>query len=200
MITYNNIKKYERLDWIEYLRLAAFSHSFLKQERSGIVADLNITENIRIGKLVDAILTDPAHADITDPLYPVAREIAYYIEKQFGKLIKHFESQVSYSALMQYNGFTMITKGRLDWLLKDIAVIDLKITKSRNIRSVIEYMGYKNQVYHYARLAEVPKGYLMVHSIPLRKTELIKIDCSGNENQFWAEKIIHFGTTKEFIE
>jgi len=200
MMTYSNIKKYERLGWIEYLRLAGFSHSFLKQERSGIVADFNITENIRIGKLVDAILTDAGSADMSDPLYPVAREIAYYIEKQFGKLIKHFESQVSYSALMQYNGFTMITKGRLDWLLKDIAVIDLKVTKSRNIRSVIEYMGYKNQVYHYARLAEVPKGYLMVHSIPLRKTELIKVDCSGNENQFWQEKIIHFGTAKEFIE
>jgi hypothetical protein len=200
MITYSNIKKYDCLGFMEYLRLPGFSHSFLKQERSGIVADLNITENIRIGKLVDAILTDTGNADMRDSLYPVAREIAYYIEKQFGKLIKHFESQVSYTAFMQCNGFTMITKGRLDWLLKDIAVIDLKITKSRNIRNIIEYMGYKNQVYHYARLAEVPKAYLMVHSIPLRKTELIKIDCSGNENQFWQEKIIHFGTAKEFIE
>jgi hypothetical protein len=200
MITYANIKRFDDLDFMEYLRLPGFSHSFLKSERSGVAADILMTENIRIGKLVDGILTDPASVDMGDPLYSVAREVVYFIEKQFGKLIKHFEPQVSYSAEINFKGFTMLTKGRLDWLLKDIAVTDLKITRSKNIRSVIDFMGYKNQVYHYARLARVPKAYLMVHSIPLKKTELIKIDCSGNENEFWAEKIIHFGTAKQLID
>jgi len=185
---------------MEYLRLTGFSHSFLKSERSGVAADILLTENIRIGKLVDGILTDPASVDMGDPLYSIAREIVYFIEKQFGKLIKHFEPQVSYTAEMSYNGFTMFTKGRLDWLLKEQAVIDLKITRSKNVRSVIDFMGYRNQLYHYVKLAQVEKAYLMVHSIPLRKTELLKVDCSGNENQFWQEKIIHFGAVKTLVE
>jgi hypothetical protein len=200
MITYSEIKKIEGLGFIDYLQLPGFSHSFLKSERSGVVADLLLTENIRIGKLVDGILTDPGSVNMADPLYNVSREIVYFIEQKFGKLIKHFQSQISYTALASFQDFTMFTKGRLDWLLRDQAVIDLKITASRDIRNVIEFMGYKNQVYHYAKLAGVPVAYLMVHSMPLKKTELLKVDCSGNENQFWQEKIIHFGTAKELIE
>jgi hypothetical protein len=200
MIIYSEIEKIEGLEFMQYLQLPGFSHSFLKSERSGVSADILMTENIRIGKLVDGIFTDPGSVNMSDPLYNVAREIVYFIEKEFGKLIKHFQPQVSYTALASFQGFTMITKGRLDWLLPNQAVIDLKITASRNIRNVIEFMGYKNQVWHYAKQAQVPTGYLLVHSMPLKKTELFKVDCSGNENQFWQEKIIHFGSAKELIE
>lgn len=197
MITYSNIQRFDDMPFGDYLKLPGYSHSFLKRERMGVAEDLTITDNIRIGSLVDSIHTEPGKAKMNDPLYPAARDIAATIKQGFGTLINLFEKQVSYTAEATFQDFTMPVKGRLDFLLKGYAVIDLKVTKSKDLRSLIEFMGYKNQLWNYCKFPNLPTAYLMIYSIPLKKTELVKIDCRSNTNTFWEDKILKFGKVKQ---
>lgn len=194
MLTYSNIKRYDNLPFDDYLKLGGYSHSFLKRERGGVAEDLTITDNIRIGALVDAILTEPAKVDMASPLYPVARDIAHAIKSKFGSLINQFEKQVSYTAEVTYQGFTMPVTGRLDFLLPKFAVVDLKVTRSVNLQDLIDYMGYKNQMWNYCKMAGVNTAYLMIYSMPGKKVEVIRLDCSSDENEFWQEKTLKFGS------
>lgn len=193
MIEYSNIQRLDNIPFEEYLQIDGCSHSFLKREQNGIVPELKITENIIIGKLVDAILTEPEKADMLNPCYPVAREIAIYLKGNFGNLIDSFQKQVSYVADLTHKGFTMRSTGRLDFLLPRHSVIDLKVTFQKNIPELISFMGYKNQVWHYAKMAGLKKAYLLIYSVPLKKAILNHIDCSSDENYFWQEKIIMHG-------
>jgi hypothetical protein len=111
------------------------------------------------------------------------------LDHQYNPLKK----QVSFTADASYLDFTMPVTGRLDFLLPKVAVIDLKVTKSKNLKGLIEFMGYKNQGWNYCKMSKVGLFYLMIHSIPLKKTELIKIDCRSDENVFWQDKILKFG-------
>lgn len=195
MITYSDITKYNDLTFEEYLKLGQnfYSHSFLKRERNGIVEPLKITDNIRIGSLVDSIITEPEKADLKSDLYPFAKDISDKIKSEFSGLIFYFKKQLSYTGIATYENFKMPVVGRLDFLLENQAVIDLKVTKSKNIPELINFMGYKNQLWHYAKLSGVKKAYLLVHSIPNKRTEVHYVDVSSDYNDFWADKIIDFG-------
>lgn len=159
----------------------------------GMVDEIVITDNIRIGKLVDGILMDPTTVDMNDSLYSIARNIAVDIKKSFGSIIPDFKAQVSYTGHVTHAGLTMETKGRLDWELPKHAVIDLKITKMRDIPALIEFMGYNNQTWHYGHLSQVKDAFLMIHSIPLKRNFFIPSDVSMSNNEFWAEKTLMFG-------
>lgn len=195
MIEYTNIQRHDNMDFQEYLKLPGYSHSFLKREHNGITEELKITDNITTGKLVDNILTEPIKADMSSPLYPYAKAIAHAIKSDFGLFLNKFEKQISFTADATHKGFTMPTTGRLDYLLPGYAVIDLKVTKSKekDINALIDFMGYKNQVWHYSKMAGVNKAYLLFYSIPAKKIILRYIDCSFGNNEFWADKIIKFG-------
>jgi len=193
MINFSNIIRKDGLDLREYLSLPALSHSQLKREVNGIVPDFKITPNVTIGKLVDSILTDPATADMTDPLYKCSKVFAAKISATFGDLIKRFDKQVSYFADMEFQGFKINAKVRPDFILTGYAAIDLKFTKSKKIDALIDFMGYKNQMWMQAKCAQVPNAYLMVYSEPLNDVIIKKVDVSSNYNEFWAEKIIKFG-------
>ncbi|MEY4767706.1 MAG: hypothetical protein RL637_345 [Pseudomonadota bacterium] len=192
MINYSEITRYQSDDFGAYLKAPGYSHSYLKQEINGILPEFNVTENVRIGKIVDAIITGEP-VNMSDELYPYCRDIAGAIKANYGSLIDAFEKQVNYMGKAEYNRFTMPVKGRLDFLLPKNAAIDLKVTKSKDIKSLIKYMGYENQLWNYCKLAGVKKAFLMVYSIPLKKTQLIQLDCSNTYNEFWAEKILKFG-------
>lgn len=193
MLHYSNIVRYEGLSFEDYLKLPGYSHSFLKREYMGMVDEIVITDNIRIGKMVDGILMDPEAVDMNDQLYPIARKIAVDIKNTFGAIIPQFKAQVSFTANIEHAGFSMETKGRLDWELPKHAVIDLKVTKMRDIPALIKFMGYDNQTWHYGHLSEVKDAYLMIHSIPLKRNFFIPSDVSMSTNDFWAEKTMLFG-------
>jgi hypothetical protein len=195
VITYSDIKRYDNVEFGNYLSKPGYSHSYLKREVNGILPGLDITENISLGKMVDTIITEPHNVNIQDELYEPGKSIVEQIRATFGDLIKRFEMQVSYVGVANYNCWAMRVKGRLDFLLPGHAVIDLKITKtkSKQIPALIDYMGYKNQLWHYCRLAGVTKGYLMIYCQPERKTYLYVVDVSEPVNAFWAEKIEKFG-------
>lgn len=192
MIHYTNIIKHENLPFEEYLKLGGYSHSFLKRQRGGIAEELQMTDNIMLGKLVDAILTD-TQADINHHLYPHAKKIAYELQRSFGNMLNLFEKQVSYTADIQFGNFYMPTTMRLDYLLPKHAVIDLKITQSKNVKQLIDFMGYENQVWHYSKGAQVKDAYILIYSVPLKRSFVVPIDVSKDTNAFWEDMIISFG-------
>lgn len=194
MIKYTNIVRHEGMPFDDYLKLPGYSHSFLKAERDGIADEFIETNNSITGKLVDAIITDPASADMSHPLYPMAKEAAAAIRKTFGMVLPAFKKQVSFTAMMEYKGFRIPTKGRLDFELPTHAVLDLKWTKAKNIDTLIEFMGYANQNWHYAKLAGVSESHWLIYSDTLKKCIFRSHDCRSDMNEFWAEKIIKFGT------
>ena len=197
MIEYRNIIRYDDISFREYLNLNGRSHSSLKNNINGVKEAITITENIRIGSLVDGILTDKKAVDYSDELYPYAKSLAFEIKNFFGDHICVLKSQVSYTGEISCSEFSMTVKGRLDFLLEDIATLDIKITKSKAIDTLIEYMGYENQLWHYSKLAKTPKAYLIIYSIPLKKVIVKSVDVSSNTNFFWENKIIDFGIVEE---
>lgn len=194
MIQYKNIIRYDNIAFSDYLKLPGKSHSWLKHQKNGVCSAMAVTDNMLIGSMVDNILTEPHKVDMASEFYPFCKKIVFTIREKFGDMINVFQKQVSYTADVTYDAFTMPTTGRLDFLLWDHAVIDLKCTKSKDVPALIEFMGYYNQVWHYCKMAGVDKAYLMVYSIPLGKTEIYYYDCSSNYNTFWANKVIEFGS------
>lgn len=193
MITYTNIQRHDNIPFADYLKIGGYSHSFLKYEQNGEKAEIEVTKQMRLGSMVDAILTDPENVDMSDEMYIPGRDISRKIKAQFGQMFQHFEKQVSYTGTVEYKGFKMRTTGRLDFLLPKLAVVDLKVTKMKDVHALIEFMGYKNQLWHYCRYAGVEKGYIMIYSMPLKQTFIVSIDCSDKMNEFWAGKILKLG-------
>lgn len=184
----------------QYLRLKGYSHSFLKGEKNGVAREFKETDKVILGKLVDGILSDPASVDMKNALYPAAKSIAYEIKTVFGSEIQKFEKQVSFSAIMHFNGYMMPTTCRLDFGIPAHAVVDLKVTHSNDPRGIIKYMGYENQLWNYTGVYQVPKQYIMMYSVPLRKTFMIDLGIRKSSNLFWESKIQRLGqaiNTKE---
>lgn len=193
MIQYQDIFRFDNRDFKEYLSFDGYSHSGLKNNTTGVKEAITITDNIRIGSLVDGILTDPGTVKMTDPLYPFAKDLAFEIKSYFGQYIKVLKSQVSYVATMKMGEFEMRVKGRLDFLLENIATLDIKITKSKDVDALIKFMGYENQLWHYSKMALTPQAYLIIYSIPLKRVIVKSVDVSSNTNEFWTSKILDFG-------
>lgn len=195
MIHYTNITRYDNLPFDQYLKLKGYGHSFLKGEKNGVAREFKETDKVILGKLVDGILSDPASVDMKNALYPAAKSIAYEIRTVFGSMISKFEKQVSFSALMHYNGYIMPTTCRLDFGVPSHAVVDLKVTHSNDPHGIIKYMGYQNQLWNYTGVYEVLKQYIMMYSVPLRKTVMIDLGIRSPRNEFWESKIQRLGQT-----
>lgn len=203
MITYKDIKCYEGISFEDYLKLEGYSHSFLKSNANGVKKYFEASDKVRLGSLVDNILTEPQKADMSSDLYPAAKAIAYQIKQLFGDLVSTAVKQLSYTATLELAGMQMKTTGRLDLLIPKFAVVDLKITSEKNVDTLIEYMGYNNQLWHYSRLAQVKRAFLLFYCIPFKKVIVRAVDVTNEENGFWINKVIDFGTAcapKELIK
>jgi PDDEXK-like domain of unknown function (DUF3799) len=188
------------MNFEHYLSLKGYSNSFLKAERNGIRPEFKVTDMVTLGKMVDSILTDPGKVNMLDPIYSVAKSIAFKIKDVFGNYIDKFEKQVSYTAQLEFEHHFMNTVGRLDYLLKNQAVVDLKVTKSKDVDALIKYMNYDNQLWNYCNLAQVKRKYIIIHSVPLAKTFMKDMGVLSPRNIWWENKILKFGQTNQQLQ
>lgn len=199
MINFENVKEFKNIPFEQYTSLKGFSHSFLKSEINGVKPEFIMSDKIRLGSMVDAFLTQPESVDFASPLFEKARNIAIDIKKSFGWALPMLEPQLSYTADMTWQGLTMPVCGRLDWLLRGHADIDLKVTEAKTdwqFKSIVDRMGYNNQQWNYARMANVQKAYILPYSVPLRRClSLVEVPV-GDSNEFWIDKIKRFGSVK----
>lgn len=196
MITYTNIKKKVISD-AEYFATKAVSYSFAKANSTGIEKQFTITDKMRLGSLVDGLLTGGLVVNEEHyHLLETAKRIASLIKLK-APYLADCEKQVSFFADINYGELTMPTKGKLDYLLHGYSVIDLKITSESNINGLIEHFGYQNQLWHYAKLAQVNKAYIAIYSTKTKCFEIKGIDVSGDENEFWRQAIIIHGKSNQ---
>lgn len=192
MIQYSNQKIYDRTSFDDYLSIDGYSNSFLRNESMGISRKIEPTDKMKLGSIVDSILTEPEKVNMLDPMYDVARDIAAKVKSDF-PYVEHFKKQVAMTAIAEYKGFKMTTKGRLDYLFEKKCVLDLKITSYKNPKASIAHFGYCNSMWNYCKMAGVDMAYLIMYCIPLKKTFIEPIDCSQDYNEFWANAILKFG-------
>lgn len=195
MITISSVQQYLNVPFEDYQKLPGLSTSFLKSEKNGIKPEFIMTDKVRVGSLVDAILTEPAKADMGSELYPYAKKIAYKIKEDFGDMIPSFLAQVSYTGYLHYGEFNLPVRGRLDYAFPKFAVIDLKVTYAKDIEALIKFMHYEEQMNLYCKFLGVTNAYLFVYCVPTGKCSVHHIDCSVH-SEWWAEKIINFGSVK----
>jgi hypothetical protein len=196
MIQYTNIQRRLNIPFNEYQKFNGYSHSFLKSEINGVSPEFIASEKVKLGSLVDAILTQDDKVDYADPQFNVAMKIAIEIKDKFGVMIKQFVPQVSYTAMASYGGLQMPITGRLDWELPKHAVIDLKVTGAKTDKefaTLIALMGYDNQLFNYCKMAGVTKGYLMPYSTSAKKCLSVVSVPIMDRNIFWESKILKFG-------
>lgn len=198
MIEYTNIKQFTTENAADYFASPELSHSYLKRQKNGILPEMSPSDKMKMGSLVDAILTEhPSKVDYNSPFYPAAVKIANKINEKFGPILTIFKKQICYTADVSYtlNGtkWTINTKARLDYVIPKKIVLDLKFTTVKNVRAVIEHFGYLNQLWHYARCAEAKDAYILAYIQPLDQCQLIKIPLE-TENIFWMNMCVDFGT------
>lgn len=204
-IIYQDVKRHLSTSFEDYLSIEGYSHSSLKQIKDGIKQEFIPSDKVKIGKIVDSIRMGEK-ANLSDPLYPMAKDIAERIRVELGdSTIKMLSSQISYIGNMidAETGLSMIIKGRPDWELGKLAVIDLKVTfhpgkKKEDFIPLINYMGYDNQLWNYGKLGNKKSHYLVMYSVKARQTFFFKrleddISRLGAEN-WWTDKILEYGT------
>lgn len=192
MINCSNIKRYDGLDFESYKLLPQYNFSFLRTQRSGIASPVRETDKIILGRLVDDVLTD-GKPDMLHKLYPSAKAIAAHLQQDFARILPHLKRQPSFTGELHYGGFMLPVKGRPDFDLPRMLTIDLKVSSATNVQGVIEYMKYNDQQWLYAKLAQAKEAYLLTYIRPLKKSQLKPVPLP-DYNEFWADKILKFGT------
>ena len=197
MIHYTQIQRHENLPFQNYLELGGYSHSFLKSQKNGITPYFKVTDKVRLGSLVDALLTQDDRFDYADPLSDKAISIASQIKHSLGASYRSLKPQISYTGIANLGAFQMKVTGRLDWEIPKHAVLDLKVTGAKSDRefaAYIDHMGYKNQLWNYAKLAGLKRAYILAFSVPANKClSLVSVEV-GDRNEFWESKIMEFGS------
>lgn len=165
----------------------------------GITPYFKVTDKIRLGSLVDALLTQDDKFDFSDPLAKDAMRIASHIKSVFGGMIELFKPQISYTSKLQLGAFSMNVTGRLDWELPNHAVIDLKVTGAKSDKeftAYIDHMGYKNQLWNYAKMGGFKKAYIVAYSATSKKCLNVVSVPIEDRNEFWETSILNFGSVK----
>lgn len=182
----------------QYLNLPGYSYSFLKREVNGTLPAFHSTDKVRIGSIVDDLLTNPEGADVDTELYPIGKKIANFLKDFIGEnALETLGRQLSIKGEIENEGLVMPVKGRLD-LFGLGRVIDLKVTDVReaDLNSLTFYMGYDKQMYNYCNLSGVDQATLIFYTKKTDKIILRNLDFSkGNERcfKFWNEKSLKFG-------
>jgi hypothetical protein len=197
MITYTNITRYDNLPWQEYVKLPGYSFSWLKRENHGHVSEFKPTDKMKLGSLVDALLTSPdtvTAADIASENFRAAVKIASQIKCKFGFALPSLKSQVSYTGTANFKGIALPVKGRLDWLLEGYAVTDLKVTDAVDVATLVRFMKYDDQMFNYCGLAGLDVAYILAYSKKLRMPLDPFVIKKPATSEFWEEKILKFGS------
>jgi hypothetical protein len=176
--------------------------------KDGILPDFIPSNKVKVGKIVDDIRMGTGLVRLDDPLYPMAKDIAEKIRVELGdKILSQLQSQNSYHGEMETSGIKIKIKGRPDWELgirKVLAVIDLKVTFQKGVKKkedlipLIDFMGYDNQIWNYAKLDGAESKLLFIHSAEAKKTffynRLIRLEDNEKCENWWGGKILEYGT------
>lgn len=196
MLLHKNVEVLTDLPFSQYLNEPGYSHSFLKNQKSGVSPYFESTKKMQLGSLVDSVLTQPEQFDYSHEKAQAALNIASEIKSFFGPAIKQLKCQLSFRATLTDGRFSMNVKGRPDWVLPGIAPLDLKVTYApdhKSFMNVVRHFGYNNAMFNYCGMTGTKYGYLIPYSVTAKKVlPFVRYDYKP-ENEFWHEKLMMFG-------
>ena len=198
---YINLTKVIDLPFEQYLQVKVDSFSSLKQKGK---SDFIPTKKVYIGKLVDDILTNKGlESNLLNPLYSIAKDIADRMRSDLGEQIfKFLQFQNSYFGDIEFEGFRLSVKGRLDAEIGKKAIVDFKVTdlvkNKEDCLKLVQFMGYERQLFHYGNLAGGNRAhYLFIYSKKARKTFFLKVltteDSIASCRNWWEERVLTYG-------
>ena len=209
MPTYSNISTFHDTPFSEYLKWPEYSHSGLKYGNKPM--DGAVSSNIIFGGIVDAIQAGTVSNEQYGSIYyPFALKHAKKIDEKFGWAMEYMSKQLSLKGRAEHNGFVLPVKVRPDMVLGNKFLLENKITfsgctnkkapehqKIASLISIIDFMGYDNQVYHQKEMSGVEDAYILMHSVPLGETYLFKRLTTQAEIEkaadWWNNKISLYG-------
>lgn len=190
----HSVEIQEGLSFDEYQKNKGYSHSWLKREFNGVCPAFQGSKKVEFGSLVDDLLTDPANADLDNPDYFAAVEVATAITNFVGEsALASFKAQLSFTGILEWRRLQMPVRGRLDLFGMGI-VFDFKITDEpeHKIDDLIEFMGYKNQGFLYSKAMKADKFVLIFYSRKSKKV-ILKPFMIEEHNKFFEDKLLKFG-------
>ena len=194
MIKYLHKERLDGLPFDEYLQLNAFSNSRIKSMEK---PDANYhTMKILVGKMVDQILEGKPIIPTTVNEHTAVR-IANEILEQHPQLINNSDKQVSFFGEFQYEGFKLDFKTRPDFVLGDIATIDLKVTWEKNIDGLVEFMQYERQMSIHKAMSGCIDAYLLIYSVPRKSTFLVNLPNEKYNLDFLIPTILDYGSVTD---
>jgi len=194
MITFTNHKVLPEMEFGQYLSSPGYSNSFFKYNINGVMPTIDETPKMRLGSMVDAIITGGKSFPPNSASFQQAKRIAMYMLDKMPYLYQ-LKKQVGVTATAEYSGFTIHVKSLVDFVLPRIATVEMKVCgiKSKDAEKHIEYMGYDNQCYIERSCANVPKSYLLIYCA--KSDDIFFSDRKTPTAPDWmAEQILKFGT------
>lgn len=180
-IEVKDIVIYENLPFDQYKALPGNSFSGIKLEGK----TLEPTAKMNLGSEVDNYLNQPGdfNGDIR-----LVKPIANAIKSRVGNLYFKFRKQVSITATFTYQDMCFQWKGRLDWGLENIIVVDIKVAE--DINKTIHFFDYPNQIVGYCLGFKCTQGLILAVNPKNLQTQLKAIRMNY---YWWEQQILKFG-------
>lgn len=175
----------------DYLLLPGWSHSKIKSLGKEFKTP---TRRMNLGTLVHQYILEPekydhSHQELVKPL-------AVAIKSRVGSLAKYVTPEIVVTCDMCYNGFVLKYQGRIDWLIIDKMVLDIKVSDMPLSKS-IPYFDYDNAMSGYA-LASNANLALIIRISPksIEKNPdapLIEVASVPIRSEWWMNQVVSKG-------
>lgn len=181
MIEVRNLKIHNDIPFDEYLKIPGYSFSGVCAENR--LKPFEVTKKMRFGSQVDSYLFTPSEFKL-DHEFSIQqiRSCALCIKQKLGAIYKHLEFQISITADFVYEGFVLHYKGRPDSGIRNILVVDLKLTEGMNPR-----YNYPAQLSGYAIALGAPIAFIAAQH---PKKEICDIHQIEVTHDFWQQQIL----------
>jgi len=188
MIVVSNLKYYNDLDFNEYLAFSGYSFSGIKTLESGV--QIVPSQGMMLGTRVHNFLLEPHKYDGVD--YNHVSKISAALRQFLGAAIKFLEKEVAFTCELQYNGMSMVYKGRTDLLFKGKLIIDLKVLSGK-LQGAIDRFGYEKQLSGYGIATSTPNVLLLSFNKALKKDN-VEHKMFSPTQEWWMYVITKYGS------
>lgn len=181
MITVKNIKVYENMDFEDYKLLPGTSFSMIKSD----FKEIKVTNKMNLGSQVDCYINNSNNfsGDLR-----IIKPLAYALKLRVGDLYNKFKKQISVTCDFVYEGMILNYKGRPDWALENLLIVDTKVSDS--IDKTIHFFGYPNQISGYCLPFNANKGLILAANPKNNTVKLINIPIKFD---WWERQILKYG-------
>lgn len=182
-----NQQYHKGYDFEAYQALQGHSYSSIK---GGTFAS---TPKMRLGTAVHNFLLEPEKYDHSNReiVYPIANAVMAHL----GDVLAFLDTELSVTCDMNYEGFTMPYRGRVDMVRCGKIVVDLKVSEIPLNRSV-PFFGYANQLTGYCLATSCDHG-MIIRVCP--KTYKVEKTIIRQNVQFWEKKVLELGIPSNIL-